>query len=369
MASDSDISLAKQELSGRLLGAGLTRGRSAPAPAFAMAVASAVEQAGSNTHAVGVGLKLVDGNETDIRCIRVHVLQKIAASLLSAHNRIPSQIDGIPTDVIEAAPAMLQARRARTAGASPAASAAISAAAADAALPPRKNMRAQQRPAVGGLSAAHFEVTAGTIACFCCSTKAGDDPATKYLLSNNHVFANLNRAKVGDAIYQPGPIDGGTAAAAIAKLHRFVELNLDGNAPNAIDAAIAELASEIAFDDEVHGIGAITGTSDAKISMKVRKQGRTSGYTEGQITDLEYDAIVRMDHQDASLKGVFHGQIRIVPGSSYRAIALGGDSGSLVVDLSSQNAVGLYFAGPQGGEYGIANPIVNVLKELEIAIG
>jgi hypothetical protein len=76
-----------------------------------------------------------------------------------------------------------------------------------------------------------------------------------------------------------------------------------------------------------------------------------------------------MSHEDPSIQAVFNGQIRIEPVSPFQAIGLGGDSGSLVVDGGSQAAVGLYFAGPPGGEYGIANPIADVLRELEIAIG
>jgi hypothetical protein len=255
--------------------------------------------------------------------------------------------------VIESIPAIIQAES--DAGAAPDGSV--------------MNMRTRQRPAVGGLSAGHFQITAGTIACFCRSTKAGDDPATKYVLSNNHVFANVNRAKIGDDIYQPGPIDGGDTNAVIAKLHRFVALQMGGEQANRIDAAIAELCAGIEFENAIHRIGAITGTTEAKLDLQVRKQGRTSGYTEGKIDDIEYDAIVGMDHQDPTAKAVFHGQMRIVASPSYPAIGLGGDSGSLVVEHASQNAVGLYFAGPPGGNYGIANPIKDVLKELEITLG
>jgi hypothetical protein len=46
-------------------------------------------------------------------------------------------------------------------------------------------------------------------------------------------------------------------------------------------------------------------------------------------------------------------------------IGLGGDSGSLVVTENNE-PVGLYFAGPEGGEYGIANPIGKVMEKLKI---
>jgi hypothetical protein len=58
-------------------------------------------------------------------------------------------------------------------------------------------------------------------------------------------------------------------------------------------------------------IGSITGTIEATVDMKVRKHGRTSGHTEGEVTDIEYDAIVGMDHQDTSIIALFNDQVRI----------------------------------------------------------
>jgi hypothetical protein len=50
------------------------------------------------------------------------------------------------------------------------------------------------------------------------------------------------------------------------------------------------------------------------------------------------------------------------------AFGLGGDSGSLVVSKAAANAVGLYFAGPPSGSYGIANPIADVLSQMQIEL-
>jgi hypothetical protein len=60
--------------------------------------------------------------------------------------------------------------------------------------------------------------------------------------------------------------------------------------------------------------------------------------------------------------------LRIEPVPPYPAIGIGSDSGYLVVEKASQNAVGLYFAGSPSGNYGIANLIGDVLNELEIAL-
>ncbi len=76
-----------------------------------------------------------------------------------------------------------------------------------------------------------------------------------------------------------------------------------------------------------------------------------------------------MDHHN-STKVLFEDQIRIDRIDPFNSFAEPGDSGSLVVSKSDHQAVGLYFAGPQDGkfEYGIANHIGDVLKELEIEI-
>jgi hypothetical protein len=102
--------------------------------------------------------------------------------------------------------------------------------------------------------------------------------------------------------------------------------------------------------------------------MLVRKHGRTTGYTEGEVTDDAYDALVGMDHNDPSVVALFEDQMRIERTPPYPEFGLGGDSGSLVVRRDGPAAVGLYFAGPQSGVYGIANHIQDVLNELEVQL-
>lgn len=364
-ASPDDFVKAKQALTGRLLRAGL-RGR-VVGMVFARTVSAAAASAGRAVHAVGVGRKIVNGEATDERCVRIYVVQKLASSLLSPRDRLPKKIDGIATDVIESPPAFLAARARRSTAR------AKKRTAAPKKRSPRTptcsaNRRAQQRPVVAGISAAHEDVTAGTIACFCHSLRHGDDPKQVHVLSNNHVFADVNHAQAGDDLYQPGPADGATPSDHFADLHRFVEMHLGGTVPNRVDAAIGSLLPGIAHRGEVCQIGRITGTARAEEDLKVRKHGRTSGYTEGEVTDVWYDALVGMDHNDPSVVALFQDQIRIEAIPPYYYFGLGGDSGSLVVEKARASAVGLYFAGPPSGTYGLANHIQNVLSELEIEL-
>src|SRR5439155_126396 len=91
----------------------------------------------------------------------------------------------------------------------------------------------RQRPAPSGFSVGHPAITAGTI-----GARVRDALGRVYILSNNHVLANSNGATIGDAEYQPGPFDGGTAADQIATLTDFQAINFAGG-NNTIDAAIA----------------------------------------------------------------------------------------------------------------------------------
>ena len=63
----------------------------------------------------------------------------------------------------------------------------------------------RQRPLRIGVSVGHFTITAGTLGSFAVYRKTGE----VVILSNNHVLANENRARAGDAVLQPGKYDGG----------------------------------------------------------------------------------------------------------------------------------------------------------------
>jgi hypothetical protein len=230
------------------------------------------------------------------------------------------------------------------------------------------NRKKRQDPKVGGISVGHFDISAGTIGYFCRSTRLGDSRDTLHVLSNNHVLANVNDGKPGDDIYQPGPADGGVPSDHFAELHRFVPIQLGGQTPNHVDAAIGRLLPGVQVLPSMCAIGKIQGTIEGTEQMPVRKHGRTTGYTEGVISDVSYDALVGMSHTDPSIVALFDNQFRIEVSPPYPAFGLGGDSGSLVVHGASQKAVGLYFAGPPSGDYGIANRIHKVLAELEVEL-
>ena len=59
------------------------------------------------------------------------------------------------------------------------------------------------RPAPGGVSIGHKDITAGTLGMLVQDKETGEI----LILSNNHILANSNDAKIGDRIMQPGPHD------------------------------------------------------------------------------------------------------------------------------------------------------------------
>jgi hypothetical protein len=356
MPTFDDVQRVKQLLSGRLLRLGLRGG--VTAMSLTRSVAVAVAAAGKNVHAVGVGRKIVEGKATADLCVRIYVVQKLSKSLLSARDILPAQIDGITTDVIESAPAFAQAKRARRRSIAGSSVTAVTCTA---------NRQNRQRPIVAGISAAHRDVTAGTIGFFCRSLRHGDDPQRTYVVSNNHVFADLNNAMAGDDLLQPGPADGGMSDHHFADLVRFVEIQLGSGQSNRVDAALGLVRRDIAVTNEICSIGAITGIISAEEEMPVRKHGRTTGLTDGKVTDISYDALVGMNHNDPDVVALFESQLRI-ENAAGKTFALGGDSGSAIVHGSRPELVGLYFAGPDSGSYGVANPIQDVMTSLEIEL-
>jgi len=284
--------------------------------------------------------------------VRFYVVQKLARSLLSADHLLPDSLDGIATDVIESPrPFLLSAV---LPGAQPAPNC-------------TDGRRQKQRPVFGGISASHPEVTDGTIACLCRSVAPEDNAATRYVLSNNHVFANLNRGHTNiDKLFQPGPSDGGTAPGAeFAKLHRFVNITLGELSSNRVDAAIAELLPDVEADSAICSIGPINGMIQATEQMQVCKHGRSTGYTEGVISDESLNQIVQVDPHNPLNIARFESQFR-VDSTGSGAFSVPGDSGSLILKRDTHEAVGMIFAGD--GNYALANRIQDVTHQLKIEL-
>ncbi len=220
------------------------------------------------------------------------------------------------------------------------------------------------RPLRIGASIGHHRITAGTLGAFVKNRRGG----AILILSNNHVLANEGRARVGDAILQPGAFDGGTnPKSRVGRLLRSARVDRKG--ANLVDAAVASIDRGIKIQAaNLTGIGKLAGLGDAVLDEQeeVFKIGRTTGKTKGRITAFELDNVM-VEFDIGVLR--FDNQLEI-EGDGDGPFSLGGDSGSLIVD-SKCRAVALLFAGSdQGGANGqgltYANPIRTVLEALKV---
>ena len=238
----------------------------------------------------------------------------------------------------------------------------------------RSDPTKRMRPAPLGYSVGHFAITAGSI-----GARVVDGAGNVYVLSNNHVLANSNGASIGDAIYQPGAYDGGTASDQFATLFAFKPIDFSG-AANTFDAAIARsTTADLGFasptDDgygppsaqifgDANGDGLFDNVNDL-LGLPVQKYGRTTKLTHGQITGINGTVTVCYEvlYIFCIKSATFTNQL-IVDAAGFSG---GGDSGSLIVtDNGSLNPVGLLFAG--SSTQTIVNRIDLVLSYFNVAI-
>lgn len=212
----------------------------------------------------------------------------------------------------------------------------------------------QIRPAPGGVSIGHYQVTAGTLGCW-----VADTYGHYYILSNNHVLANMNKGIKGyDPILQPAPYDGGQRDIdTIGFLSDYVPINVHGK--NIVDAAIAAPINEEDIDLSVLGIGNITGKTSPELGTHVRKSGRTTNVTEGIIDSISTTINVKMNAH------IIQFTDQVIIRGEYRHFSLPGDSGSVVVD-DENKVCALLFAGSQTEWFSVGNEIQNVEEALGI---
>lgn len=332
---ESDLLSAKNEWSRRLL----LRPAQAPT-AFALRRGLVtIPTLQQNVIGVGVGEKLVDGRPAGIKALKFFVRVKFPVTEIPARQVLPKRVDGLPVDVEE-----IGLVRALAAPSDP---------------DPMPNPRARFRPAQPGCSVgfedpSHELIMAGTFGAVVKKGKA------LYILSNNHVLADEDRLPVGAPIFQPGLLDGGKPASdQIATLAEAVKLCQDGM--NQVDAAIAQALRESLVSKDILFIGPPQGKTGAKIDMIVHKFGRTTGYRAGRVTSTTTD--IKVQYETGTF--TFQNQIIIV-GLNNKPFSDSGDSGSLILERSSQKAVGLLFAGSP--THTIANHLSQVLRALRVTL-
>lgn len=332
-----------------------------------------------NVVGCGWGTKRVGGRKTEEEGLVVFVTRKVPREQLHPRHTVPLQVGDVPTDVVEtgslrllAAPRPIGTVRNKE-------------------TPPDDFDRtARWRPAPPGVSFGHASVTAGTLGAAVRHRVTGE----VYFLSNNHVAANGSdggdgRAQRGDPVLQPGAYDGGTLErdvighlAAFVPLHPTVkpspcrwahaaERLLNGalrvvaknysvrfvrntTVDNAADCALVKPVKPADASGDVLGLGTVKGLTEAEVGMAVRKSGRTTAVTSGEVVALGASFVVGLGDDKTAR---FADQIVTTP------LARPGDSGSLVLDESNR-AVGLLFAGSDKAT--LCNPISVVCSLLDV---
>jgi len=308
-----------------------------------------------NVILIYTGKKVVGGVETERISIRVGVTEKLPLTQLKTKDIVPKKITQLPffwrrieTDVFQTTK--------------------IDALAVD--------RKSKFRPMPGGVSIGHPDITAGS------SGPPVKKNAILHILSNKHVLAPEG-ASLGDQTWQPGKYDGGTEADTISHLAAFVPINFidESTCPianvivrgfnflaglfkrntrlpdavsstiNKVDCAISRPLFDEDISQEILEIGIPAGFGEVKVGDKVKKSGRTTGLTQGDVIATDGAANVNYGERIA----MFDDQIIT------SAMSEGGDSGSAV--LNEQNkTVGLLFAG--SSSLTIVNKISNIIAAL-----
>lgn len=274
-----------------------------------------------NVVGVAASFKVTKDKPTAKWSLTVYVEKKQPLSQVAKDSKVPEEIDGVPTDVVEVG------------------------------RPEALVFNARVRPALPGYSIGHHNITAGTFGCLvrdirrCCCRSAKDCNCDTYrqecagdylILSNNHVLAQSNLGKPGDLILQPGAFDGGVFPAdGIATLERFEPIVFGASGYNLVDCAVARPTDSRNVVASIIGILMPRGVDQAFVGTPVIKAGRTTQVTVGRVLAVNATLVVGGYPGGAAQ---FRHQIVTT------AMSAGGDSGSLLMD-QNLSAVGLLFAG------------------------
>jgi hypothetical protein len=222
-----------------------------------------------------------------------------------------------------------------------------------------------------------------------------DDNGNLYVVSNNHVIGRANAAVPGESIVQPGTLDltsielqlmptlnSLVATLEIASVLATVPLQFmtAANTPsNRVDAAIGQLLQTNRTLDDLDRLtfgGVIRSTASPYTvdssgalqgSTRVYKVGRTTGYTEGNVTGLAGVSTISYDDSSSDKDAHFVDQIVVeATRDNVGPFSDSGDSGS-GVENDRHELAGLLFAGNKF--HTLVNPIADVMSELRTATG
>jgi hypothetical protein len=191
-----------------------------------------------------------------------------------------------------------------------------------------------------------------------------------FALSNNHVFAACNHTALGMSIMSPATMDArpGVAPKEFCEFDQMVELR--SGIPEIIPPMLVDAAIAIVDDDKLvtswqgdkpNGYDTPSSALKPKAGLRVKKFGRTTGFTKGTVEAVMSTPWVLPYKSRKFTAEVWFQDTWTIVGDDGESFAEPGDSGSLIVTEDGAHAVGLLFAVSNNGERGIFVPIGPVL--------
>jgi hypothetical protein len=287
---------------------------------------------------VDVGYKEVGGQRTGQIAIRVHVAAK--TDDIPDDQRVPGEIEGAPTDVLERR-YELHVLTQQLVEVAPQAD------------------TTHYATLQGGVSMGPSRVINGSIFAGTLGAIVVDNATNQHAaLTNFHVACVDSTFSIGDRMVQPSRID--TGVVPTDEFGSLVRETLSAN----VDGAVISIDSGRSSQCQIADIGLVRGTTAATLGMAVRKRGRTTLLTVGSVDGLSLS--VNIDYGDGIGVRTLTNQVSIAADTTRNPLFSDhGDSGSVIVN-DSGFVVGLLFAGAGGST--VANPIAAVLSELNISM-
>jgi hypothetical protein len=299
---------------------------------------------------VGIGTKFIENVDTGVPCVRIYVSRKPKPENLSKTELV--DFPGIETDIVDVGLPFRPRSR----------------------LPmekPRERTTCQKANPGSSIGlrledASNLsEINSGTL-----GAVLEDADQKWYLLGCNHVLAMRGRVPVGTPVVAPATTD---ALDGIGRqVGRYLAMvPLRHAEPNEFDCALAEVTDKNLVDPVFPGKQKVTGFGAPNVGDRVRKFGKTTPNSApvGKIVDV--DAAVLVDYSFGTLR--FVNQV-IIDGENDQEFANDGDSGALLVNIETNEAVAMLFA--PIGKFMVACPLVGAragsagaIEALETVVG
>ena len=280
-------------------------------------------------HAVGVGAKQVEGRRTEDVAIAVFVEHKRPLAEVPANERIPEEIEGVKTDVIEMpVPQTIQVPGQLFSA--------------------NREDTKKYRPIRGGTQCEREGQGQGT---FGCLFTMPSDPKTVIAATCHHVIYDNCSDKANKE--QVGQAEGSTSSSNCCT--DVVGTVLAAVCDSEVDIALVKLNAGEEWLAEVQEVGPIAAThfvetaeANPPNAYPVQKRGRTTSRTGGVIAHTAVSGTI--NNPGGGVHRTYTNGMRIQPNldpehpSAMVDFSLGGDSGAAVLNESGY-VVGILFGG------------------------